>query len=74
MIKVCLPRRPSLNGGPRKVYVARCSGSYWYRDLVGQIVLCEFVDGEGYWAREGGVFNCINVIKKEDAELLELEN
>lgn len=41
---------------------------------MGQTILCEFIDGEGYWAREGGVYNCINVIKKEDAELLEQEN
>lgn len=75
MIKVCLPRRPSLNGGPRKVYIARCSSpSYWYKNLVGQTILCEFIDREGYWAREGGIFNCINVIKREDAKLLDLEN
>ena len=75
MIHISLPRPPRLDGGPRKVHITRCSNpGYWYQAKVGQTILCEFVDREGYWAREGGTFNCINVIRPEDATLLSLEN
>lgn len=74
MIRISLPSPARLDGGPRKVRVLGCPRSYWYRNLVGQVVLCEFVDSEGCWAREGGVYNCINIIRWEDVELLELEN
>lgn len=74
MIRVSLPRPPRLDGGIRKATIHRCSGSYWYADKIGETVLVEFVDSEGYWAREGGEYNCINVIRKEDATLLPLEN
>jgi len=60
---------------PRRVQIERCSdASFWYRDLVGKVVMIEAADSCGYWAREGGEFNCINVIKHEDATLLPLEN
>lgn len=75
MIHISLPRPPRLDGGPRQVRITQCSDPmYWYQDRVGQTILCEFVDSEGYWAREGGVFNAINVIRPEDATLLPLEN
>lgn len=75
MIHISLPRPPRLDGGPRKARILRCSDrGYWYRDLVGHIVPIEFQDSEGYWAREGGEYNCINVIRKQDADLLPLEN
>ncbi len=75
MIHISLPRPPRLDGGPRRVRIDRCSrNGSWYADRIGQTVLCEFIDNDGYWAREGGVYNCINVIRKEDAELLPLQN
>lgn len=75
MIRISLPRSPRLDGGPCKVLINQCSShGAWYQDRVGQTILCEFVDSEGYWAREGGTFNCINVIRPEDATLLPLEN
>ncbi len=75
MIHISLPRAPRLDGGPRKVRVDRCTNSgAWYADKVGQIVPIEFIDSEGYWGREGGTYNCINVIRKSDATLLTLEN
>jgi hypothetical protein len=75
MIKVSLPRPPRLDTCPRKAVIERCSnGGYWYRDRIGQTVEIEFIDRDGLWAREGGVYNCINVIQPGDARLLPLEN
>lgn len=74
MIKISLPSRPRLDTCPRKAVIERCSGSYWYRNLVGQTVEIEFIDRDGLWSREGGVYNCINVIQPGDARLLPLEN
>lgn len=75
MIRIGLPRSPRLDGGPRKVRIHRCSyHGAWYRNLVGYIVPIEFTDSEGHWAREGGEYNCINVIRHEDATLEPLEN
>ncbi len=73
-VHISLPRPPRLDTCPRKAVIERCSGSFWYRDMVGQTVTVEFIDSEGLWAREGGTYNCINVIRKEDARLVDLEN
>lgn len=75
MIHIGIPQPARLDGMPRRVRIDRCSDrSFWYADRIGQIVVVERNDGYGYWAREGGIYNCINVIKHEDATLLPLEN
>jgi hypothetical protein len=74
MIRVSIPRPPRLDTCPRLAVIERCSGNYWYADKVGQTVEIEFIDDEGYWSREGGYYNCINVIRRSDARLLPLEN
>jgi hypothetical protein len=73
-LHISLPRAPRLDTCPRKAVIERCSGTYWYRDMVGQTITVEFIDSDGLWAREGGTYNCINVIRREDASLLPLEN
>lgn len=75
MIHIGLPRQPSLSRVPRKVRIDKCSHPrFWYCGKVGETVVSEFQDNDGYWAREGGEYNCINVIRREDATLLPLEN
>jgi hypothetical protein len=73
MIRGSIPsRRPATQS---KVRIDRCSDRlYWYADMIGQTVPIEFVDAEGYWAREHGPFHCINVIRHEDATILPAEN
>lgn len=74
-IKISLPRRPRLDTCPRKAVIERCSRSgVWYQDKVGETVTVEMIDDEGFWVREGGTYNAINVIYKQDARLLPLEN
>lgn len=74
-IHISFPRPHRLGQPLRKAKIERCSDSgYWYADKVGQTVVVEFIDNEGYWSREGGIYNCINVIRKQDATLLPLEN
>lgn len=76
MIHVSLPRPPRLGQPIRKATINKCSSpSAWYRDLVGETVIVEFIDSQGYWSRErDGVYNCINWIRPEDATLHPLEN
>jgi hypothetical protein len=72
--KVSFPRPQRLEA-PIRVRIDKCSHAQaWYTGRVGEIVNVEFEDGEGYWAREGGVYNAINVIRKGDATLLPLNN
>ena len=74
-IHVSLPHRPRLDTCPRLAIIERCSrAGSWYASRVGQTVEVEMIDGDGYWAREGGTYNCINVIDKRDARLLPLAN
>lgn len=74
MIHIGLPRPARLDTCPRKARINSCPAGWWYESKVGQVVEIEFIDREGYWAREGGTYNCINKIRPEDATLLPLEN
>ena len=50
-----------------RVKILRCSDpSMWYKNLVGQSIQIEAMDLDGMWAREGGAYNCLNVIRPED--------
>lgn len=74
MIRVYFPKPQTLSE-PRNVRLNCCSISGgWYARLVGQVIAIEFEDSEGYWAREGGQYNCINIIRKADTTLLPLNN
>lgn len=49
------------------VKIERCSDPMmWYASKVGQDVLIERVDRNGLWAREGGEYNAINIIRFSD--------
>lgn len=75
MIRISLPRPLRLDTCPRKARIDKCSDpSWWYASRVGQVVDIEMIDAEGFWSREGGIYNCINKIKPEDATLLPLQN
>lgn len=74
-LHISIPHRPRLDTCPRKAVIERCSrNGMWYQDRVGELITVEFIDSEGYWAREGGTYNAINVIYKADARLLPLCN
>lgn len=57
-----------------KIKIVDCRDSrLWYADKVGQILNVEKTNastGE-YWCREGGPWNCLNVVYEQDAELVE---
>lgn len=54
-----------------QVRIIKCSDSMmWYRDMIGKIVLIERETPDWYWAREGGSFNCLNIIQKSDVEII----
>jgi len=49
------------------VKIVRCSDPLmWYASRVGEEVTVERVDREGLWAREGGEYNAINIIRFSD--------
>lgn len=49
------------------VKIEHCSDSLmWYADKVGQEVRVEKVNRDGLWAREGGQYNAINIIRFTD--------
>ena len=49
------------------VKIERCSDPMmWYASKVGQDILIERVDREGLWAREGGEYNAINIVRFAD--------
>jgi hypothetical protein len=59
------PISPTLRGT-----IVSAQPGWWYENRVGQIITIEREDYEGYWAREGGVYNCINKLVKTDVELI----
>lgn len=54
-----------------KVKIIKCSDNMmWYRDKVGQVIQVERETVDWYWAREGGSFNCLNIVDKADVEIV----
>lgn len=54
--------------------IIKCSDPlYWYNSLIGQIVHIERETVDHYWAREGGNWNCLNILYKEDVEIIKDE-
>lgn len=73
--RISFPRRPKVDGYPCWARIEQCTlPGAWYANRVGQNILIEFSDAEGHWAREGGVYNAINIIRHEDARILPFEN
>lgn len=74
-IRISTPRSPRVDGFPCWAVIERCTLSgAWYEKRVGHNILIESVDSGGYWAREGGEYNAINIIRHSDARLLPFEN
>ena len=49
------------------IKIERCTDPMmWYAAKVGQEVKIERVDRDGLWAREGGAYNAINIIRFVD--------
>ena len=43
----------------------------WYRDRIGEEFVVTFVEDKAYWTREGGVYNALNWVYKEDCTVVE---
>ncbi len=55
-----------------KIKVLKCNDSLlWYSKRIGEEFEVHFIDDKAYWSREGGQFNALNWIKKEDATITE---
>lgn len=54
-----------------KVRIVSCKDSlFWYSKKIGEIIEIERETIDWYWAREGGSFNCLNIVDKNDVKLL----
>lgn len=45
----------------------------WYAPLVNSVIEIERETTSNYWAREGGNWNCLNILYKEDVEIIKDE-
>lgn len=55
-----------------KIRVIDCKDALlWYAKRIGEEFNVEFIDDKAYWSREGGTYNALNWIKKEDATVTE---
>lgn len=43
----------------------------WYRDRIGEEFQVYYVEDKAYWTREGGQYNALNWVYKEDATITE---
>lgn len=60
-------KAPNLLDTQCRVKILRCKDpQMWYSDRIGQLVPIESLDLDGMWAREGGIYNALNIIRPED--------
>ena len=43
----------------------------WYRNRIGEEFQVYYIEDKAYWTREGGQFNALNWVHKEDATITE---
>lgn len=56
-----------------KIEITHCNDpSMWYYDRIGEVFKVERKDPDQYWCREGGPWNCINIVKTADAIIVEV--
>lgn len=57
------------------LFITKCSDPlYWYKDLVGHHIPLVREDSNFYWSRELISPHCINIINKNDAEVVTAVN
>jgi hypothetical protein len=55
-----------------KIKIIKCKDMLlWYRNRIGEEFEVQFVEDKAYWTREGGTFNALNWVYKEDATITE---
>ena len=55
-----------------KIKILKCSNPIlWYRDRIGEEFIVTFIEDKAYWTREGGMYNALNWVHKEDATIVE---
>lgn len=54
-----------------KARIISCKDNlFWYSKKIGEIIEIERETFDWYWAREGGSFNCLNIVDKADVEII----
>lgn len=57
----------------QKIKIIKSSDSlYWYTKHIGEVFDLERETVDYYWARERGGFRCLNIVAKQDAEVIEI--
>lgn len=55
-----------------KIRVIKCSDALlWYNKRIGEEFEVNFIEDKAYWTREGGQFNALNWVYKDDATVTE---
>ena len=55
-----------------KIKVLKCKNPIlWYNKHIGEEFEVKFIEDNAYWTREGGIYNALNWIAKEDATITE---
>jgi hypothetical protein len=55
-----------------KIKIINCKDMLlWYRNRIGEEFEVQFIEDKAYWTREGGTYNALNWVYKEDATITE---
>ena len=54
-----------------KIKITNKGNNHWYSNRIGEVFDVEYITSEGYWCREGGFWNCLNVVRVVDCEVLD---
>ncbi len=55
-----------------KIKITDCSNSMlWYRDRIGEEFIVYYVEDKAYWTREGGTYNALNWVYKNDCKIVD---
>jgi len=56
---------------PKKIKIIKSSNqTFWYSKHIGEIFMVIKESPDVYWTREKGGWQCLNFVKKEDAEIV----
>ena len=55
-----------------KIKIIKCNDALlWYNKRIGEEFVVQYIEDKAYWTREGGTYNALNWVYKEDATITE---
>ena len=62
-----------LEQAPNAKIISCSDPMMWYRDLVNELIYIERETVDYYWSREQNIYNCLNILHKQDVTMLPQE-